>query len=270
MKFTIALALLPLALLASCDADKDGLSDAEEAELGTDPNVEDSDGDGIHDADEINDLGTDPLQADTDADGHADGDEFQHGTDPLDLYSRPYYGGYNQAVCETPPTPTGPTGTAEMEYEGETYRWTAYQEGDIIENFTFLDQFGDKVDLLSFCGRTYILTFSAVWCQPCNAEAEGAQAIQTEFRDQGFQYFSVLIQDGTGRNPPDPTEIAKWASDHEFLDVGALGPVEGSEDPFNTYISAFDMDGYIPTQYLIGPGMEVLAADTFVDPADYL
>ncbi|MBN2800735.1 MAG: redoxin domain-containing protein [Deltaproteobacteria bacterium] len=263
------LLLLPLALLAACDGDKDGLTDAEEAELGTDPSADDSDGDGISDGDEVNTYLTDPLDADSDDDGHADGDEISHGTLPLDPYSRPYYGGYNAGTCAELPQATGPTGTASMDYNGQTYRWDAYQVGDIVENFTFLDQFGETVDLLSFCDKTFIMTFSAVWCAPCNAEAETAQATMDAFRDQDFQYFSVLIQD-RNYNTPSPEVVTKWSEDHEFVDVGSLGPVEGAESAFESYTANFEVDGYIPTQYLIGPGLEVLAADTFVDPADYL
>lgn len=48
----------------ACDADddNDGLTDTEEAELGTDPLKQDTDGDGWSDREEI-DAGTDPLQA---------------------------------------------------------------------------------------------------------------------------------------------------------------------------------------------------------------
>jgi hypothetical protein len=45
------------------DSDGDGLSDEEEAELGTDPDDPDTDGDGVSDGDEV-DAGTDPLDAD--------------------------------------------------------------------------------------------------------------------------------------------------------------------------------------------------------------
>ncbi len=45
------------------DCDDDGLTDAEEEELGTDPCGEDTDGDGIPDGDEV-DLGLDPLTPD--------------------------------------------------------------------------------------------------------------------------------------------------------------------------------------------------------------
>jgi hypothetical protein len=47
---------------ANLDADGDGLSDAEERELGTDPENADSDGDGTSDGDEVTD-GSDPLDS---------------------------------------------------------------------------------------------------------------------------------------------------------------------------------------------------------------
>ncbi len=57
------------------DTDGDGLSDAEEAKLGTDPNSPDTDGDGLTDGAEVNTYHTNPLVADTDGDGLTDGDE---------------------------------------------------------------------------------------------------------------------------------------------------------------------------------------------------
>jgi hypothetical protein len=53
------------------DIDGDGLSDAKEAELGTDPNNPDTDSDGLTDGEEL-EYGTDPLKADTDGDGIPD------------------------------------------------------------------------------------------------------------------------------------------------------------------------------------------------------
>lgn len=67
------------------DSDGDGLSDDEEAELGTDPDSADSDGDGFDDGDEVG-RGTDPLDEDTDGDGDSDGEEIACGSSPLDPY----------------------------------------------------------------------------------------------------------------------------------------------------------------------------------------
>jgi hypothetical protein len=57
------------------DPDADGLTNAEEAEHGTDPQNPDTDGDGLSDGEEIA-AGTDPLDPDTDGDGIPDGNEI--------------------------------------------------------------------------------------------------------------------------------------------------------------------------------------------------
>ena len=64
----------------SPDSDDDGLTDAEEAELGTDPSDQDSDDDGLNDGREHFDVGTDRADPDTDGDGRTDGGEMS-GTD---------------------------------------------------------------------------------------------------------------------------------------------------------------------------------------------
>jgi hypothetical protein len=67
------------------DRDEDGLGDAEEEELGTDPDNPDSEGDHVDDGDEVHEWGTDPLDNDTDGDFLTDGDEVNiTSTDPTD------------------------------------------------------------------------------------------------------------------------------------------------------------------------------------------
>jgi hypothetical protein len=68
------------------DSDGDGLTDYDELKVfNTNYLDADSDGDGLSDGDEVNIYGTDPLDADTDGDGLSDGDEVNiYGTDPLD------------------------------------------------------------------------------------------------------------------------------------------------------------------------------------------
>jgi hypothetical protein len=74
------------------DQDGDGLTDAKEAELGTDPNNADSDGDGLADGVEV-ELGTSPTSADTDGDGYTDAEEQAEGTSPTDGDDSPSVGG---------------------------------------------------------------------------------------------------------------------------------------------------------------------------------
>ncbi len=74
------------------DTDNDGLTDQEEAAIGSDPNDPDTDGDGVLDGDEaLGDTDGDgtPDYADTDSDddGVADGDEVTLGTSPVNADS---------------------------------------------------------------------------------------------------------------------------------------------------------------------------------------
>lgn len=67
------------------DSDGDGLTDEEEAKLGTDPFNKDTDGDGLTDFEEVKTYLTNPLNPDTDFDGLKDGEEVKsYKTNPLD------------------------------------------------------------------------------------------------------------------------------------------------------------------------------------------
>lgn len=64
------------------DSDADGLTDAEERRLGTDPYDPDTDHDGLGDYQEVYVYGTDPLNPDTNNNGIPDGDEVKMGRNP--------------------------------------------------------------------------------------------------------------------------------------------------------------------------------------------
>ena len=70
-------------LFGQNDRDDDGLSDADEAKLNTDPLNPDSDGDGLLDGDEVLTHKTDPLKTDTDDDRLTDAEELARKTNPL-------------------------------------------------------------------------------------------------------------------------------------------------------------------------------------------
>jgi len=65
------------------DSDQDGLDDAREKQIGTDPNNPDTDNDGLNDSDEVIIWKTNPLNPDTDGDKYPDGTEIVSGYNPL-------------------------------------------------------------------------------------------------------------------------------------------------------------------------------------------
>jgi hypothetical protein len=72
----------PSAPVAAVDSDNDGLTDDQEALLGTNPLKADTDADGLSDSDEVNVYKTNPLKTDTDGDGYIDGEEVKNGYNP--------------------------------------------------------------------------------------------------------------------------------------------------------------------------------------------
>ena len=99
------------------DIDEDGLLDIEEDELGTDPAVADSDGD-----------------------GHLDGAEALEVTDPLDFDDHPYFGGYEiDGDCREL-----------ISAEGNAI-------GQVTDNIKGPDQFDEVVDSYDFCGKYLLL-----------------------------------------------------------------------------------------------------------------
>jgi len=187
----------------NADSDGDGLTDAEEADLGTDPNDADSDSDGVDDPDEIDNgtdpnnadsdddgvsdgdeatNGTDPLDADSDDDGLTDGEEATAGTDPLDIDSDD--DGYTDAdeVAEgsDPNNPTDgiyaggwPYNDDKDSYGAPTIDAAVDMVGEKFARIELQDQFGDMVDLYDFAGQgAYVaVDISAIWCGPCNGLA---------------------------------------------------------------------------------------------------
>ncbi|MES2709520.1 MAG: hypothetical protein V4726_23185 [Verrucomicrobiota bacterium] len=124
---------------AAQDADKDSLSNRREYQLGTNPQVEDTDEDGLPDGVETNDgrwvnatkTGTDPLKRDTDGDGLADGDEnfdLPDGSDPNvvdsdnDGFSDPVElaKGTNPKLASSSPRRTVSTTLVNVDFNGDS------------------------------------------------------------------------------------------------------------------------------------------------------
>ena len=245
------LALLALSLTFGCKNADD------EMDMGAD-----NDGDGIANGDEL-DMGTDPNNPDSDEDGFDDAREWADGTNPNYEYSHAYEGDYRIGYCDTPPATTGPTMAQSYTDEGgSTYNYSVLQNGDVPNNFTMIDQYGENLDLYSFCGRQVMVMVSAGWCGPCRAEAEHLQAVADAYPD--VQIITMLTQDNS-QNTPDLAFLQQWASDYGFQSIAVVAPTapapESIEEYFAQDSTAWDIDGYIPTMYHLDDSLTVISAD---------
>jgi hypothetical protein len=121
----LAFVTTPHGLATADDADGDGIADATEATLGTDPNNPDTDQDGILDGLETDFDETDPLDADsfavdTDLDGLSDAFEAAIGTDPalVDSDNDGFTDGWDVFLSGDPLDPTLPNSTADSDQDG--------------------------------------------------------------------------------------------------------------------------------------------------------
>lgn len=130
---TLLLVALPL-LLAACAR----------AGGGGPGSLPDNDGDTLANSWE-EDNGLDPDSEDTDEDGWTDDEEVYGHADPDDDLDHPYIGGWERS-----PVPS------DLESTGMAV-------GDIVPNFSLMDQYGEYVNLWSFYGRVIEIETVAEW-----------------------------------------------------------------------------------------------------------
>jgi hypothetical protein len=114
------------------DSDGDGLTDAEENQLGLNPANPDTDGDGVPDKVEI-DNGTDPKNPDTDGDGLTDGQEIVFGTNPsvVDVLGL-VNSGFQDSITDSPDMTFRPENPADLYDQSSVPGWQA-EVGQHIE-----------------------------------------------------------------------------------------------------------------------------------------
>lgn len=236
------------------DSDGDGLMDAEEASLGTDPAVADSDADGLADGAEVT-AGTDPLATDSDGDTYSDFDETTEGTDPLDPESRIYTGYWpynpNKGDIEDPGWDQGA------------------KEGRTLPNFVYVDQFGQEVSIYDYAGhgKPVVVDASAEWCSYCQELAKLLEGRRSYFDgywpdlkdlvDNGdVLWVTVLAEDTSGNSDTSSTDAAatRWADKFKHDKIAVLG-----DDKYQ-FFGYEGVNGF-PWLLMVDENMEIISFD---------
>jgi thiol-disulfide isomerase/thioredoxin len=239
------------------DSDGDGLTDTEEADLGTDPQSSDSDGDGLADKDET-DLGTDPLAIDSDGDSYSDADEIATEHDPLDGDDKIYQGGW----------PYNPNKDA-IEDPGFGKRGKV---GGIVPDLITYDLNGDTFDLYDYAGhgKPVMVDVSAEWCYYCQqlglymaGKSSYFDDYETDYpelptvRDMianGDLYWVEIIDQNQSYETVAQEDLKQWERKYPIPN----SPVIADEE--QNFIAWTKGAGY-PTLFLADENMVVLSLD---------
>lgn len=131
--------------------------------------------------------------------------------------------------------------------------------GEVISDFTLVDQNGDEVQLYQFYGKVIQLILFAEWCGPCRDEEPLVEQTWQELEGDGVVVLAVMFEDYGGA-PPEVEDLQNWINDFGSTHPLVAGP--GNLDPM--------LQGGFPTLPVIGRDMRLLTPDNFPFSADAL
>jgi hypothetical protein len=249
---------------AEADTEDDGEEDETEGDT-TDGGPVDSDQDGLTDEEEA-EIGTDPLKKDTDADNYWDLWEINEGTDPLDVDSRIYTGYW-------------PYNPDKDSLEQGSWATASKQVGTPFPRAEFLDHHGDMVDLYDFTNFTvnanmepawFIFDLSAQWCGPCHNVANwiaGVDSPDTSWiqmlyptvreKVHGLRiwWITFIVENAQG-GPPTASDATTWYGAHHDNYIPIMVDAEQQMWPnygSNAFPHFFLLDPLMRIEYFPGP-----------------
>lgn len=137
------------------------------------------------------------------------------------------------------------------------------------KDFSLVDEHGEVHSLYEYRGTVVLLDFSAIWCPPCQSEADKLENLWNEYKDRGVQFLTVLMDeddqlwDWSGR--PTAAECRNWsdrssAPDHTF--PCWVDPVPASSQKAWPNYNKWNA---IPTNVILDTGLRVVYSEAGYD-----
>ncbi|MSQ04180.1 MAG: TlpA family protein disulfide reductase [Myxococcales bacterium] len=153
---------------------------------------------------------------------------------------------------------TGDAGVATEPYEGgwsigpchDDVVGEGNAEGQVAENFILADQYGESIELYSFCDRVVYVVFGATQDGPTRADADDLQELYAAHEGDGFMALEVLVQNDVGGDPT-TADLQAWAANYQ-LTIPVLA------DPGGVVMSRFDTDSdELPMTVVLDEGVVI-------------
>lgn len=124
-------------------------------------------------------------------------------------------------------------------------------------DFTLPDLDGNTVSLSEFLSKGPVLiSFWATWCSPCKEEMKQLNTIYEKYKDQGFTYLAVNVDNQKSISKVKPYITANGYNFPVVLDTD------------NAIFEAYMGQGSIPYSVLVSTDMKVVATHTGFVPGD--
>jgi thiol-disulfide isomerase/thioredoxin len=153
-------------------------------------------------------------------------------------------------------------------YHGSANDWALWLCG---QDFSLRDEHGETRSLYEFREQVVMLDLSAIWCPPCQSEADQLETVYQEYKERGVRFLTVLMDEDNQlvdyADRPVPAECRNWSDrsgsfpDHTF--PCWVDPNDGSKDAWPKY----NKFGALPTNVVLDTGLRVVYSGAGYDEA---